>query len=85
MQGSMPIASGGALRSGLLPRAFVPGASCYPRSQNRDLGHPELVEKQAVRGVESRANNQRVFSTLNETGTYDRLFDPFGLADRLVN
>jgi hypothetical protein len=24
---------------------------CYPRSQNRDLGHPELVQQQAVRDL----------------------------------
>jgi hypothetical protein len=26
--------------------------SMAPRSQNRDLGHPQLVQEQAVRGLE---------------------------------
>src|ERR1039457_4902048 len=40
---------------GLRPDEEVPLSSCFPRSQNRDRGHPSVVQNQAVRALEPKA------------------------------
>jgi hypothetical protein len=55
----------------LRPRGFVgwDWSSCYPRSQNRDLGHPRLIQEHGVpRGTKFLTGGFRLDVATTPTG-----------------